>query len=152
VVYHGYTDPAGGSGQDSWTGAVAHLEGRTLVLDALLEKRPPFSPEACAAELCDMFKRFRIGSVVGDRFAGQFPRELFARNGVQYRVADQHTSDNYRDLLPELNSGNVRLLDNQRLVAQLCNLERKAVPGAKDKIHIPGTSTTTLFARRPVPY
>jgi hypothetical protein len=52
-------------------------------------------------------------------------------------VADQTTSDNYRDLLPELNSGNVRLLDNKRLSSQLRNLERKVAPGSKDKITHP---------------
>jgi hypothetical protein len=84
VRYVGFNDPASGSGQDSWTAAVAHLEDRALILDAVLEKRPPFSPEDAAADICAMFKRYRVYDCCGDRFAGEFPRELFMRNGVRY--------------------------------------------------------------------
>jgi hypothetical protein len=48
-------------------------------------------------------------------------------------------SDIYRDMLPLLNSGQCRLLDNPRLVLQLCALERRTARGGKDSIdHGPG--------------
>src|SRR5206468_2560573 len=47
----GFADPAGGSGTDSMTGSVAHTENGRIVLDAVWEIRPPFSPEAAVKEL-----------------------------------------------------------------------------------------------------
>src|SRR5262249_23613361 len=47
VVYSAFLDPAGGSGGDSMTMAIAHREkdGRG-VLDVIREAKPPFSPQA----------------------------------------------------------------------------------------------------------
>jgi hypothetical protein len=43
-------------------------------------------------------------------------------------------------LLPLLNSGRIELLDHQRLVAQLCGLERRTSRAGKDSIdHVPGS-------------
>jgi hypothetical protein len=45
----------------------------------------------------------------------------------------------YLNLLPAINSGLVDLLDNDRLVAQLCALERRTARSGKDRIdHPPG--------------
>jgi hypothetical protein len=41
TMYFGFTDPSGGS-MDSMTAAIAHSEGRLLVLDAVREFRPHF--------------------------------------------------------------------------------------------------------------
>jgi len=75
-----------------------------------------------------------------DRYAGEWPREAFRKCGVEYRVSDQPKSDLYLGLLPLLNSGRVELLDHQRLVAQLCGLERRTSRAGKDSIdHPPGS-------------
>ena len=48
-------------------------------------------------------------------------------------------SELYLALLPLLNSGKVDLLDNPRLVSQLCGLERRTARSGKDSIdHAPG--------------
>jgi hypothetical protein len=48
-------------------------------------------------------------------------------------------SEIYRDFLPRLNSGEVDLLDNPRLVSQLLSLERRTARGGRDSIdHPPG--------------
>jgi hypothetical protein len=121
------------------TCAVAHRENRVLTLDAIRERRPPFSPEAVVAEFADLFKRYHVGTIEGDRYGGEWPREAFARHGITYRVAARTRSDLYRDVLPELNSRNVALLDSPRLVAQLCGLERRTSRGGRDVIdHGPG--------------
>jgi hypothetical protein len=71
---------------------------------------------------------------------GEFVREPFLRpHGIRYSVCEQPKSDLYRDLLPAFNSGKVDLLDNPRLVAQLCALERKTARSGRDSIdHLPG--------------
>lgn len=138
VTYHAFTDPSGGSA-DSMTVAIAHCEGQTFVLDALREYKPPFSPEAVVFEIAELLKRFRVASVVGDRYGGEWPREAFARQGISYRVSDRTRSDIYRDLLPALNSKKVALLDSPRLISQLCGLERRTSRGGRDMIdHPPG--------------
>jgi hypothetical protein len=108
-----FVDPSGGS-QDSMTLAIAHREKDRVVLDALRERRPPFSPEEVVREFAALLKTYRCHTVTGDRYAGEWPRERFAAHGTMYRVADRPKGDLYRDLLPLLNSGTVDLLDDQR--------------------------------------
>jgi hypothetical protein len=85
-------------------------------------------------------KRYRITKVEGDRYAGEWPREVFKKFGVTYDASARPKSDIYRDLLPRLNSGEVDLLDEPRLAAQLCGLERRTSRGGRDSIdHAPGS-------------
>jgi hypothetical protein len=139
IRYHGFTDPSGGS-SDSMTLAVAHLQGDRVVLDALRERRPPFSPDDVVAEFASALKSYGISTVIGDRYGAEWPRERFKIHGIEYRVADKTKSDLYRDLLPVLNSGRIELLDHHRLVGQLCGLERRTSRAGKDSIdHPPGS-------------
>jgi hypothetical protein len=138
VQYFGFVDPSGGS-SDAMTLAVAHREGETAVLDCLREVRPPFSPESVTGEFAATLKAYRIPRVRGDRYGGEWPREAFAKKGIQYRPAMRNKSDIYQSLLPAINSGKVSLLDNERLTAQLCQLERQTARGGRDSIdHPPG--------------
>ena len=78
--------------------------------------------------------------MVGDRYAGEFPRELFRKQNVEYRCSDKTKSDLYRDLLPLLNSGRIVLPKSERLVNQLCGLERRVARSGKDSIdHAPSS-------------
>jgi hypothetical protein len=139
VRYVAFTDPSGGSA-DSMTLAIAHhdKDGRR-VLDAVRERRPPFSPDGVVQEFTDLLKLYRIAKVTGDRYAGEWPRERFRVHGVRYELSDQPKSDLYRDLLPRLNSGTVELLDLPRITAQFIGLERRTARSGKDSIdHAPG--------------
>jgi hypothetical protein len=94
---------------------------------------------AVVREFAATLKGYRIGRVRGDRYAGEWPREAFRRRGVTYEPAEKTKSDIYLSLLPVLNSGRVELLDNQRLISQLCSLERRTARGGRDSIdHAPG--------------
>ncbi len=134
--YFGFVDPSGGA-SDAMTLAIAHDERRVLTLDAVRERRPPFSPEAVVAEFGNLLKRYRIATVHGDRYAGEWPREAFARHNINYRPADRTKSELYRDVLPELNSRSVALLDNSRIIAQFCSLERRTSRAGRDVIDHP---------------
>jgi hypothetical protein len=138
VGHVGFVDPAGGSGGDSFTLAIAHAESRggrlVAVLDALREVRPPFSPEATTADLASLLRAYGCREVTGDRYAGEWPREQFRKHGISYRVAEHPKSDLYRDALPAFNAGLVELLDHPRLLAQLCGLERRTSRGGRDSI------------------
>lgn len=142
TVYFAFVDPSGGS-QDSMTLAIAHGSEGRAVLDAVRERRPPFSPDAVVEEFTTLIKSYGgLASVEGDRYGGEWPRERFKVHGVEYRVAEKPKSDIYRDLLPRLNSGQAELLDHPRLVAQLCGLERRTARGGRDSIdHAPGSGS-----------
>src|SRR6516165_11731192 len=111
--YHAFVDPSGGS-NDAMTLAIAHKEGNTVILDMVRERRPPFSPEAVVEEFANELKNYRITSVAGDRYAGEWPRERFRLHGVNYEVADKSKSELYVALLPSVNSRAVDLLDDDR--------------------------------------
>lgn len=134
--YSAFVDPSGGSA-DSMTLAVGHDEKGIVVIDALREIRPPFSPEAVVEEFAVLLKTYGVRSVWGDRFAGEWPRERFRMHGIDYRVGVKPKSDLFRDLLPLLNSGGIELLDVPRLAAQLCSLERRTSRGGRDSIDHP---------------
>lgn len=140
VKYTAFTDFAGGSGKDSATLAISHRDADSLILDCLREVRPPFSPEATVAEFAQTCKTYRISKIIGDRFGGEFPREMFSKNGIQYEVSVKPKSDLYRDLLPIINSRRCELLDDKRLIVQLTSLERRTARGGRDSIdHAPNS-------------
>lgn len=137
VSYFAFVDPSGGS-NDAMTVAVAHREGDMAVLDAVRERKPPFSPEAVVSEFCTFLKGYGVDVVTGDRYAGEWPREQFRKLDVQYHLAEKPRSDLYRDLLPILNSGRADLLDSKTLVTQLVGLERRVARGGRESIdHAP---------------
>jgi hypothetical protein len=136
--YAAFVDPSGGSA-DSFTLAVGHRDGERIVVDATREVRPPFSPEAVIDDFSILLKTYRIAKVTGDRYAGEFPRELFRKRGIAYQCSEKPKSDLFRDLLPLLNSGRITLSKSDRLVNQLCGLERRTARSGKDSIdHGPG--------------
>jgi len=134
VRYFGFVDPAGGSGQDSMTLAVAHTEAREVVLDAIREVPPPFSPEDTVKAFGECLRTYGITRVHGDRYAGEWPREAFRKCGISYEVCEKSKSDLYREVLPAINSRTVALLDHPRMVTQFCGLERRVAGGGRNSI------------------
>jgi len=131
--YYGFVDPSGGSA-DSFTAAVAHMEKDQIILDAVRERKPPFSPEIVAKEFAEFFLTYRCTTVRGDRYAGEWPREQFKKRGVTYVPADKTRSELYLEALPRLNARRASLLDNKRLVEQLVGLERRTSRSGKDSV------------------
>jgi hypothetical protein len=83
--YHGFVDPSGGS-SDAFTVAISHWESSGVVIDCVREVRPPFSPEGVVTDFAALLRSYRINQVWGDRYAGEFPRELFRRQGIRFRA------------------------------------------------------------------
>jgi hypothetical protein len=69
-----------------------------------------------------------------DRYAGEWPRERLRTRDIGYEPAEKPKSDLYRDLLPLINARKIDLLDDKRLQAQLCGLERRTSRAGKDSI------------------
>jgi hypothetical protein len=142
LQYVGFVDPSGGA-SDSMTMAIAHAETRdgrrAIVLDAIAERKPPFSPEAVAEEFASLLKQYRVYTIHGDRYAGEWPREQFRKRGITYMPAAKAKSDIYLELLPHVSSRSLDLLDHPKLCTQLISLERRTARGGRDSIdHSPG--------------
>ena len=92
-----------------------------------------------AFDFATLLKSYRVHSVRGDRWGGEFPRERLRALGIGYEIAEKPKADIYRECLPLLNSERVELLDLPRLKAQLIGLERRTARGGRDSIdHAPG--------------
>ena len=139
IRYTAATDPSG-SGCDAMTLAIAHRDKNGIViLDAIRERRPPFSPEAVVGEFATVCKAYGVTKIVGDHWGGEFVREPFRKHGITYELAEKPKSDFYSELLPIINSARVELLDHPRFISQLCALERRTARSGKDSIdHPPG--------------
>ena len=121
------------------TMAIAHREGDTAVLDALREVKPPFSPESVVSEFATLLKTYRITSVTGDRYGGEWPREQFRKRRIGYELSAMSKSEIYLAALPAINSRLVDLLDDSRMLSQFCGLGRRTARGGRDSIdHAPG--------------
>ena len=100
-------------------------------------------------ELAQLFKSYRISSICGDRYGGEWPREQFSKFGISYEPAPKPKSSLYIDLLPLINSARIELLDHPRLISQLCALERRTARGGRDTIdHAAGRHDDVRQRRR----
>jgi hypothetical protein len=138
VTYSDFCDPSGGS-SDSMTLAIASKQNGIATLDAIRERKPPFSPDDVVTEFATLLKSYGITRVLGDRYAGEWVKELFKARGITYEAAAKPKSDLYRDFLPLVNSKKTDLLDHPKLLQQLVGLERRTARSGKDSIdHAPG--------------
>ena len=144
--YYGFCDPSGGS-NNSMTLAISHKEGSTCILDAIREVRPPFSPEATVEEFARLLRSYRVTTVFGDRYSGEWCREQFRRHQINYEPAGKSKSDLYLDFLPLLNSNAVDLLDNDRMLHQLVHLS-VARPAAAGTASITAVAGMTMSLTR----
>ena len=136
IWYSAFCDPSGGR-QDAMTLAVAHKEGDCVILDALREVKPPFDPASVVREFAEVLRDYGLASVSGDRYGGEWPAAEFRSHGIGYQASERPKGDLFRELLPLINSRRAELLDNAKLVAQLCSLERRVGRGGRDAIDHP---------------
>jgi hypothetical protein len=134
--YIAFADPSGGV-KDSFSLAIAHASSGIAILDSIVEIKAPFQPSEAVAQISAVLKSYNLSSVTGDRYAAQFTVDAFAQCGIKYVASERDRSTIYTDVLPAFGSGQVRLLDNPRLITQLAALERKTHPGGRDKIDHP---------------
>lgn len=138
LSYAAFVDPSGGR-SDAFTVAVGHREGDRAVVDCLRAWRPPFNPSGVVEECAALLGSYGVRSVVGDRYAGEWPREAFRAKGVWYEVAPKDRSQLYLDLLPAVMAGTVELPDVPELLRELRGLERRRGASGRDRVdHGPG--------------
>jgi hypothetical protein len=136
--YKAFADMSGGS-VDSSALCIGHYDHarQTVIVDLLRERTSPHSPEQCTEEFARELKRYHINKVISDRYGGAWVTEQYARFNVVCEQSVKAKSDLYIDLLPLLNSRRIELVDNAKMVNQLCNLERRTARSGKDSIDHP---------------
>jgi hypothetical protein len=138
--YVAFVDPSGGA-HDSMTLGIAHREGELAFLDCVREVPAPFAPEDVVSEFCRVLNVYRITSVTGDRYAGEWVSSAFRKEGIRYISSERNRSEIYLDSLPGLMGARFSLLDNTRLVSQISQLERRTTRAGRDNIdHMSGAS------------
>jgi hypothetical protein len=132
--YFGFADPAGG-GADEFCLAIGHKEGDDTIVDLVRARRG--IPAEITAGFAELLKSYGIRKVVGDKYAGSWPGDEFAKHDIKYTASEKPKSSLYLDLLPSLNSGRVELPPDDRLLHQLIGLERRTARGGRDSIDHP---------------
>jgi len=132
-LYCAFTDMAGGSGGDSAVTCIGHQErtkdGHIIVIDRLVITGPPFNAERTVAEHGRILNEYRCDKTIGDRYTGSVYQQLFSKF-VQYEFSELSKSELYSAALTFLTSGKVQLLDCDRLINELCSLERRVARGS----------------------
>jgi hypothetical protein len=131
--YVSFCDPSGGT-RDSFTAAVAHAEGSVAVLDALVEIKAPLNPVAATEQVAALLKSYGLRETVSDKYAAGFATDAFAKCGIKLRHSERDRSKIYLECLPLFTSGRMRLIDSKRLVTQFASLERRTMPGGKNRV------------------
>jgi hypothetical protein len=140
MKYTAFIDPSGG-GQDSFGLAISHTEanGRFIILDKVVEWRPPFNPNQVVIEAATIMKVYRCFWALSDRYARDWIRDSLRACGVDVNFSKLSASELYLEFLPIVMGRRCELLDNQRLIGQLGNLERRVRQGGYDLVtHFPG--------------
>jgi len=137
VQYVAHVDASSGAGADPFCAAVGHREGDNCIVDCVIEIRPPFSPPVAVSQLSSILSSYKITRASADRWGLNFVASEFERNKIALDYSDKNSSEIFRQALPLLRSGRARLPENERMVNQFCNLERRIAPGGAERIGHP---------------
>jgi hypothetical protein len=137
IRYFAFCDPSGG-GKDAFALCIGHRDGERVIVDCLRAWHSP-NPEGTVVEAAAMLRIYRVSSITGDRYSGQWVREAFRRQGIGYQVSALDRSALYLELLPTANSRAIELLDDAKLLRELRGLERRRGSSGRDRVdHRPG--------------
>jgi hypothetical protein len=131
--YFAFCDVSGGR-VDSSALAIGHRKGRKTVVDFVKEYKPPHNPYEVVSSMCGECRRFSIRQIVGDNYSAEFVKQAFEGNGIRYKKCEFPKSQIYVELIPKICSGEIELLDNEKIIGQLAGLERRTRSGGRDVV------------------
>lgn len=143
VSYVAAVDPSGG-GADAFTLAVVHAEGegaeRRVVQDVMRgwsrSRGATVDLEGVVKECAETLRRYRVSAILGDRYAGQWVRQAFEREGIGYEEAEEKARA-YIECEPLFAQGRIELVDHPQLLRELKTLERRPRAGGKTLVDHP---------------
>jgi hypothetical protein len=143
TTYIGFTDSSGGR-QDSFTLGIAHNEDGLIIVDKLLEQKPPFNPEETIKNFSGVLKSYGCWRVFGDRYAAEFVSSLFRKNSIMYEESKLTKSEIYLNAQPLFTMDKIRLPKDDKLKTKLLLLERKPRSGGQDSVDHPAKCSDDL--------
>ena len=136
TIYAAFTDASAGR-HDGFCIGIAHKEGDRIVADVIRGRKPPFDPSSVAAEYAELAKSYRVHSIVGDNYAGEWVSRAFETAGVEYRRCEHPKSVLYLDGLSTFTRGQIGIPDYAPLIRELRLLERRVSRSGKDSVDHP---------------
>jgi hypothetical protein len=136
VQYWGFLDSSAGKSDSFSCGISSRGDNGDIILDVCREWVPPFRPMDVCRGVAELLKTYHISSVLADAFSGEWLRQGMADFGIQVEKAPMTKSGYYLGLLPIINNGTCRILDQGKLINQLLNLERRVRSGALDHVDV----------------
>ena len=133
-----FVDVAGGGGRDSYAIAIGRIENDRVIVEVVRSRAPKFNPEEVTKEYCELLKTYKIDTVTGDKFSGDWASNAFEKFGIRYERAEKTKSEFYLEAESAFNTGRVEIPEREVLVSQLKSLVRKARSGGKDSVDTDG--------------
>jgi len=127
-------DPSGG-GPDEFALSICHKDGP--VIQDVVRGWHSTKPADAVEEAAKLLKTYKISTVVGDRYSGEWVRQAFMKAGIRYVVSSLTSSDALLELLPLINQGTIQLLDDRKQTSQLISLERRTSRTGRDSLGHP---------------
>jgi hypothetical protein len=123
VKLYAGVDMSGGSSDDAVLSISGKREGKVVQYFTGKQRgEAPFNPRHAVTRFAGILRRYGIRKVCGDRYAGQTFRADFEEYGIQYEVCGLSKSDLYEELEPQINAGEIELLDHPKLLEQFLTL------------------------------
>ena len=135
-TYCSFADLSGGRHDDGAL-AIAHKKDRIVIVDYLLRIKAPFDPLAAIKQMAAVLKRYKLSQVTADSYAAEYQTSTFRQFGITCKKSEKNKSELYLEMLPCLCSHEIELLDDEMMIDQICNLERRTRSGGKDLVDHP---------------
>ena len=144
--YFAAVDMSGGSSDDAVL-AIAHLEGRIVVIDLVVKQvgGTPFNPRDAIRQFAAILSTYRIFKVTGDCYAGMTFREDFRAFRITYEVRSTPASELYEALEPVLNAVEVESSTIQCPLSSLSVWFGAAIGSRMNPIRMTITPTPSLW-------
>jgi hypothetical protein len=137
TFYRSFCDPAGGTGADSYTLAIAHKEngdGGRFIVDIVRGTRGGhgYDPQQVTEEYAQLLRDYNIREVGGDHYSAGWVANAWQKAGIRYIKSELSKSDIYLECIPLFTRGLVRLPDHPKLIRELRLLERHTHRSGRD--------------------
>jgi hypothetical protein len=136
--YKAFVDASGGTGNDSYTIAIAHKERNgdreAFVIDLVRGTQGKFDPVEVTKEYAALVKQYRCSTVQGDFYGAEWVAGAWRSTGITYVKSELPKSQIYLECVPLFTRGLVRLPDHAKLLRELRLLERHVHRSGKDTV------------------
>ena len=96
LKYVAFVDPSGGSAELDDVGHRAPGPAdKTRCGRRRAREKAAVLPDQVAKEFTELLRSYRVRTVTGDRYGGEWPRERFRAHGIAYALAEKPKSDIY---------------------------------------------------------